>query len=230
MALPKLNDSPKYSLVIPSSGKKVKFRPYLIKEEKVLLMTAQENDISTTMDTIINTICSCVDEPLNKRELTTFDIEYMFIKIRSKSVGEIVDLGLKCDACEETNRVDVNLEEIQCKIQKKNNIIQLTDSITVEMRYPSYSSIEYTDDENELGFEIIANSIKAVITEDERIETDDEPKESVRAFLESMTKDQFERIGSYVEDLPQMKHDVDYVCKNCGHKNHVELKGMQSFF
>lgn len=230
MALPKLNESPQYDLIIPSSGKKVKFRPYLVKEEKVLLMAAESGDVNQVMNSVIDTVCACIDKPIDRNELTTFDLEYMFVKIRAKSVGENVDLNLKCEHCEKTNTHAVNLDQIECKGETKNGLIKLTDTISVEMKYPGYSSLDLTGDETQLGFEVISNCIQAVLTEEERIEIADEPKESVMEFLESMSKDQFDRISSFLEDMPQVKAVVEFDCEECGEHNKVTIQGMQSFF
>ena len=230
MALPLLNETPKYEMTIPSTGQTVKFRPYLVKEEKILLMAAETEDINQIMNVVIDTVSACVAEPLDKSALTTFDLEYMFIKIRSKSVGENVELNLECDQCKKANKTFVNLEDIHCKADTEKTVIKLSDQVSVEMKYPSYGQLDLNGNETELGFEIIANCIDAVLTEEERIAISDEPKESVKAFIDSMSKDQFDLLGAFVEKLPQVKADVEYVCTECSHKNNVLIAGMQSFF
>jgi hypothetical protein len=230
MALPLLNETPKYTMTIPSTGQTVRFRPYLVKEEKVLLLASESNDINQVMNAVFDTIAACVAEPIDRKKLTTFDLEYMFIKIRSKSVGENVELNLACDACSETNKAQVNLEEIDCNVTTEKTVIKLSEEVSVEMKYPSYDSIDLNGDETELGFEILANCLDAVLTEEERIDIADEPKESVRAFLESMSKEQFDLLADFMNDLPQIKTHVDYTCHKCGHENSVKVAGMQSFF
>ena len=232
MALPQLNDKPQYTMTIPSTGKKVKFRPYLVKEEKVLLIAAQAQDVKTMMETIVDTIMACTDNKLKKEKLTTFDIEYMFLKIRSKSVGEIAEVGVKCGACDTTNKVSVNLEEIESVAPEvaSDNIIPITDDISIEMKWPSYSGIDYVDDETELGFRILSQCMKTVITSDNRMDLEDETPESVRTFLESMTKEQFEAVSGYIENMPQVTTQIKFVCTNCQEHNNITVKGMQSFF
>lgn len=215
---------------IPSTGKSVRFRPYLVKEEKVLLLAAESNDINQVMNAVIDTVIACVADPIDRTKLTTFDLEYMFIKIRSKSVGEKIDLNLSCEHCEATTKALVNLEEIDCVVDTETKVIKLSDEVSVEMKYPSYESIDLNGDESELGFEILANCIDAVLTEDERIAISDEPKESVRAFLESMSKEQFDSLAEFMNDLPQIKTQVDFSCHKCGGDNSVSVAGMQSFF
>lgn len=230
MALPKLNELPKYELTIPSSGQKVKFRPYLVKEEKVLMMAAESKDGNQMLNAVLDTIESCVQTKLDFRSLTTFDIEYIFIKLRSKSVGEVSNIILACKSCEHSNEIEINLEEIQCKGMNKEKYVKLDDNITVEMKYPSYKDIPLNENETEIGFKLLTASLQAVITEDERIEIEDESPESVRDFLESMTKEQFEKISSFLLDMPQVKHTAHFNCEKCGEENTLELKGLTSFF
>src|SRR6056300_979503 len=116
MALPSLNDTPKYELKIPSTGKKIKFRPYLVKEEKILLIAAESKDKDQMLGAIIDTINSCVQGNLNVNDLTTFDLEYLFIQMRAKSVGENASLNIKCQSCEEDNEYHMNLEDIRCNV------------------------------------------------------------------------------------------------------------------
>lgn len=230
MALPKLNESPQYEMIVPSTGKKVKFRPYLVREEKILLMASESGDINQIMNAVINTVTACIGEDISRDSLTTFDLEYLFIKIRSKSVGEKVTITLNCSECGEPHQSDINLEEVKCSKAKKTSIISIDDKISIEMKYPSYGSIDLNVTEDELGFAILANSIEAVLTEEERIDISEESDESVRNFLESMTKQQFEKLAAFLEDMPQVKHNVIFDCVSCTHHNNIEIKGMQSFF
>lgn len=232
MSLPKLNETPRYEFVIPSTGKKVKFRPYLVKEEKVLMIAAESKDPRQMMNAILDTVSACAVEKFNANALTTFDLEYIFIKLRSKSVGENSTIGVSCQSCEQRNEYSLNLEEIECKSnsQKKSNMIKLTDDITVEMKYPSYRDIEISDDQNEMGFSLLANSIAAVHANGERIDVQDEPKENIKAFLESMTRSQFETITEFLTDMPTVRAHIKFNCKKCASINEFDIKGIQSFF
>lgn len=230
MALPTLNETPKYELIVPSTGRKLKFRPYLVKEEKVLIMAAESRDGTQMLNAVMETIKACIEKNFDVDSLTTFDIEYIFLRLRSKSVGEVSTVNLSCSSCNETNEHSINLEEIECTGANKEKFIELDDRITVEMKYPGYRHIDLNGSENDMGFNILANSLSAVITEDERIDVEDETEENIRAFLESMTKEQFEKISSFLLGMPQVKHTVEFDCKKCGEHNTIELKGLQSFF
>ena len=163
MALPKLNESPQYEMIVPSTGKKVKFRPYLVREEKILLMASESGDINQIMNAVINTVTACIDEDIQKDSLTTFDLEYLFIKIRSKSVGEKVSITLNCSECGEPHPSDIDLEEVKCSKAKKTSLIKIDDKISIEMKYPSYGSIDLNVTEDELGFAILSNLVDVLL-------------------------------------------------------------------
>jgi hypothetical protein len=121
MALPKLNDTPKYDIVIPSTDKKVRYRPYLVKEEKVLMMAMESQDMNAILNAVVDTITACVQEPVEKDKLTIFDVEYMFTQIRAKSVGETSKVGIKCKHCETSNEVGIDVSSIKINVPKISN-------------------------------------------------------------------------------------------------------------
>lgn len=231
MALPVLNETPRYELTVPSTNKKIKFRPYLVKEEKVLLIASETNDRDSIVNAIIDTVMACVHGEVHRDELTMFDLEYMFVMIRSKSVGERVDVQYPCQDCNHINTVELNLENVVCEIPSKENKIDISDGVTIEMMYPGYSSFDINlEDETELGFSIIANSIKSVLTEEEKIDVSDEPKEEIYKFIESMTTDQFRKIADFVRKMPALKYESSFICQGCGKNNDYQIRGLKSFF
>jgi len=230
MALPLLNETPQYEMKIPSTGKKIRFRPYLVKEEKILMLAAESKDINQITSAILDTIHVCTDGKVNRRELTTFDVEYMFLQLRAKSVGENVALRITCEECDHQNEHTVNIDEIKCEVHKKNNLIEISDTVTVEMKYPGYDMLDFEQDPTDAGFAILAKCIKSVIVGEEKINLADESEESINNFIGSMTQAQFEKVTSFIQDMPAVQHNIDFTCEGCGHKNIIELKGMQSFF
>ena len=234
MVLPKLNTSPKYEMVIPSSKQTVRYRPYLVKEEKVLLMAFESNDSSQAMNAIIDTILVCVDENIKRETLTTFDVEYMFTQIRSKSVGETSKVNVKCEECETLNAVTINLAEVELDTPESvNNEIQLTPEVSIELSYPSADSLISIDKEATQAEKILATivaSIDVIKTEEERVSTKDVTKKEVEEFVDGMTGEQFSNLAEYVKDIPTLKENVEFVCENCGHNNSRELVGFTAFF
>lgn len=236
MALPKLNSSPKYELVVPSTGQKIRFRPFLVKEQKVLLLAYESQDKKQIVQAIIDTINSCVEDGLSTYSLATFDVDYIFTQIRAKSVGEVVELQIACETCETPNDVNVNLEEITVDIKEKDNVIQLTDEISVKMGYPDYSTLMLdgrifeAQSTSEIVMEVILASIDSIVTEEENIIARDESKQDLIDFVESMNADQFKKISDFVENMPVMKHHLDFKCVSCGHDNRRTLQGIDDFF
>jgi len=236
MALPKLNDSPKFELTVPSTQKSVRFRPYLVKEEKVLLMAFESGDETATLAAVLDTIVSCVQGDINPSTLTTFDVEYMFTQIRAKSVGEKTKVGVTCGECNTKNEVSINLEEVKVKIpdNKVSNKIAISDEITIEMGYPSYSNLtdgsHMLNGNSEGAFDLVASCMVAIETEEERIATRDEPKDSIKEFLESMTSSQFLMLAEYLKEMPKTTYELEFTCEHCGAENKRTIEGMQNFF
>lgn len=230
--LPQLNTTPKYKTMVPSTGKKITYRPYLVKEEKVLMIAFETGEQKDALLAIVDTIQACVQEELETNKLTTFDIEYLFTQIRGKSVGEKSTILLPCSKCEVKNEVDVVISDIQINVPKGNSIIQLTDDISVEMRYPPYISMmemgEETN-ETEVGFRLLAKSVSAILTSEERYDVEDSPIEEVMEFIEQMTTEQFEKISQFLRDMPAIEKEVEYMCTSCGHGNKHVLRGMNDF-
>jgi hypothetical protein len=249
MALPRLNDTPKYSLTIPSTGQKVKFRPYLVKEEKVLMIAFESQDTQQSLNAIVDTIGACLDPEanVNLERLTTFDVEYMFLQIRAKSAGEVARVYITCPnefpddilremhKCGASNEIEIDLETITVEVPEGKGIIELTDDISVQMQYPSYRSVIATVDEEgnqsvEDGFRTLSNSIDAVLTGEQRMSFKDETEEEIQAFIDSLSERQLKKLVDFVDEMPELKKVVDYTCKKCSHKGKIELKGIQDFF
>ena len=232
MALPKLNSAPSYSTKVPSTGETVTYRPYLVKEEKVLMIAFETGDQKAALGAIVDTLQACVTEDINMKELSTFDIEFLFTQVRSKSVGEVATILIPCSGCGHKNENDIVLSEIHVDIPEVSNIIELTPSISVEMKYPTYATVIGMDlegNDTELGFEMLGQSIAAILTEDERIDTRDVSKKELMDFIEQMTTDQFKKVSEFLQDMPSLNKDVEFECEKCNHPNSTTLKGISDF-
>lgn len=234
MALPKLNDTPSYSMIVPSTGKEVLYRPYLVKEEKILLMAFEANDEKQAMRAMVDVIDSCVKNGVDAKSLTTFDVEHMFTQIRAKSVGEKANIGIKCSSCEASNEIEIDLGTLNVTKNELGNVIELTDDISVEMRYPSF--LEMSDavgvdlKESEFAYDTITKCIGAIVTEDERYDADDVSKKELTEFVEGLTSAQFIKLGEWLQEMPKLSHTVTFKCNKCEADNEHILEGMQSFF
>jgi ribosomal protein L44E len=221
---------------VPSNGKKIRYRPFLVKEQKILLLAYESQDKKQIINAIIDTVKSCAESNIDVNDLTTFDVDYIFTQIRAKSVGEKVDLQIACTECDQSNDVQINLEDIKIKVDKDSEIVKLTDKISVKLKYPNYnrfmldSKIFDITSASEMIIEIVISSIDSIMTEEENIMAKDESREELVTFIESMTAEQFEKISRFVEDMPVMKYDVNYTCINCGTENTRTLQGIDDFF
>jgi len=237
MALPKLsNDRPIYEMVVPSTKETVKFRPFLVKEQKNLLVAFESQDQKQILNSMLVCIESCVPG-IDIKKLATFDVDYMFTQVRSKSVGETTTVLSACTKCNEENEVKINLGEIGVDGSEiKTEIIPINDDISVEMKYPTYEdTLKYTQSEAsnnaaENLFNSIAICIYAVQTKDENILLKHESKEEVETFINSLTNQQLEKITQFVDSIPTLIHEQKYNCKKCNHENTLTMKGLQDFF
>ena len=238
MALPKLNDTPKYELTVPSTGTKIKFRPFLVKEEKVLLLAMESQDQKQIFSAITDTIAACVQGEFDVKTLTSFDVEFLFIKIRGKSVGETAKIALKCgaDDCDHETEVEIPLDDIQVKgLNEVSPLIKLDDSISVEMTYPTFDTVfndpAVTEAEGSAQlFALLRKCMKAILTEEERVDVSEHPAEDVDAFIESTNQHQFQKMVAFVEAMPKVSYTGKFTCSECGKENEFTLEGMQDFF
>ncbi len=237
MALPKLNEIPKYDLVIPSLNETVRFRPFLVKEQKVLMLGYESQNKKEILKAIIETIDACVSGNVDLNRLTTYDVDYMFTKIRAKSVGETADIQISCSNCQEMNDVKVNLDSIEVKDKKETNTVKLTDEISVKLRHPTYnyfmtSSTFFTEgrSETDMTMDLIVSCLDSVLTEEEAIKISDESHEEVLAFVDSLSTSQFELITKWVENMPSLQTEIKFKCKHCDTENTKLLKGLDDFF
>lgn len=235
MALPKLNSSPAYEMTIPSSGQNVVYRPFLVKEQKNLLIAFEAQNRRDLVRAVQRTIEACVEDDIDK-ELTTFDVDYMFTKIRSKSVGETADILIPCEKCETKNEVKVDLEEVVVDNEVPNMLIPLTDDITVQMKFPTYddflgnTTLMDSTTVTEALLQLIITCMDSVLTEEEKFSFRDETVEEITNFLESMTSDQFEKISRFANTIPSVTKTVSFCCESCGHENEKTLRGLDDFF
>lgn len=234
MALPKLNEQTKYDIKIPSTGKKIKFRPYLVKEEKQLLMAAESQDLSQIVNAMVDTIDACLIGKYDKDKLTTFDLEYLFTKIRSKSVGESTSIRFPCEECHTENEVRIVLDELEIDASEIKKQYKLTNEVSINLKFPSYHIItEYTQDDLDNAstlFNVAAQCIESIEFDDQLTLAEDCTKEELIEFMESMTTEQFKTIADFIQSIPKMSHDVTFDCVKCSHNNKTTLEGIQSFF
>jgi hypothetical protein len=240
MALPMMN-TPTYNMVVPSSGVSVKFRPFLVKEEKALLIAQQSEDLMVMVDTLKSVVKTCVLETIDINKLATFDLEYMFTQIRAKSVGEIIELIFPCDndhgEDNEKARVKVSIDLTTLQVEKDpnhTNKIDLFGDVGVMMKYPTMDimkKLETLDEDNiDKIFDVVALSIDYIYQGEEIFYTKEQKHEEVLQFLNNLTSEQFIKIQNFFATMPRIKKEIDYICPVCQKQHKKMLEGMQSFF
>lgn len=240
MALPVMS-TPTYTLVIPSTKKSVKYRPFLVKEEKAILIAQQSEDMVTMVDTLKSVIKSCILDKVDPDELATFDLEYIFTQIRAKSVGETIELLFPCDRDhgEQNDKAKVKITIDLTKInvdtpEGHNSKIELFDDVGLMMKYPTIeimTKLEKTDtDDLDNIFDIIADCINYIYEGDKIHYAKEQKKEDLIEFLGNLNSQQFMLVQDFFSTMPRIKKDVEYDCPVCGLHHNKTLEGMQSFF
>jgi hypothetical protein len=237
MALP-MNSTPVYNLEIPSTGQMVEFRPFLIKEEKALLIAQQSENPKVMVDTLKQVIRDCVKGDINVNNLAVFDLEYIFMQLRAKSVGESVELLLKCDTCEDEKAISpVRIDITQLKVEKlpeHTNKIDLFDDVGIALKYPSIETITKFDSietENlDQIFDVVIDCVDYIYTTSEVFHAKEQTKQDLLDFLNNLSSDQFGKIQKFFETMPKLSKAIDYKCPVCGAEHHKVLEGISSFF
>jgi len=239
MPLPKIS-TPTYELEIPSTGKKVRYRPFLVKEEKVLVMALESEDMKQITGAIIDILSECIlSRGVKVADLATFDIEYLFLNIRGKSVGETIEVNVTCPDDGETQvQTEIDIDSI--KVQKNkdhNNIVKLDDSLSMKMKYPSIdqfieNNFEVQNDISgvDQSLDMISSCIEMVYNADECWSAVDCTKQEMVDFVEQMNTRQFKEIENFFTTMPKLSHTVKVKNPNTKKNNEVLLEGLASFF
>ena len=233
MALPKLN-TVTYDLNLPSTGQKLEYRPFLVKEQKALMIAQESGDDRQIEKAFAQIINDCVIADIDPYELPMFDVEYIFLRIRGKSVGEKVKLSLLCPDDEKTRvDVEVNLEEVDVQMQKEHtNTVELSNDVSMIMKYPCLKDMTGFDDKGEITnmFEMIRRCIYEVRQGDTIYNRVDITDKELDEFIESMTADNFENISNFFSTMPKLIHVVEVKNPKTKKKSEIPIEGLQSFF
>ena len=229
MTLPKL-DIPTFTLTLPSTNQKVKYRPFLVKEYKTLL-TTMESDTEEILRIVTDLVDVCTFNTLDVASLANFDIEYLFLNIRAKSIGEITKLNMPCKNCNTNIDFEIDLTKIQ--IEKNDNhdkMIKISEDIGLEMRYPRFDEMVniYQNFNSDNIVSILSECISTVYTKDDAYS--EFTKDEMEEFVGQFSKEQFDKIEEFFLTMPKVVQRVENSCTNCGTPNNVNLEGLQNFF
>ena len=240
MALPKL-DVPTYEIVLPVSKKKIKYRPFLVKEQKNLLMAIESNESTTIQQNVKDILNNCtVTEGVDIDKLPIIDVEFYFVHLRAKSVGEVVDTRYRCNnevdgkECGNIMEKKINLLELKVQIDDSvNPEIQITPKILIKMKYPEFGivqdSLKY-DDINDITFNMIASSIEYIYDGDQFYYAHEAQPGEMLEFVEGMNQEQFAKVEAFFNTLPKLKEVIDIKCNKCGFQHKIDVEGLESFF
>jgi len=238
---------PEYTLTIPSTGKEVKYRPFLVKEEKILLLAMESDDTTQILQATQSIVEACIYDDINVREIPTFDMEYIFLQLRGKAKGEIIELKYKCPKCEGEIPIAINIDEIKVITHKDHTKdITLNDELGVMMKYPTMElqvkvgEIKETKDTLNAIFTTVADCIDYIYDKETTYPSKDHTSKEMNDFIESLPDIQFQKLSKFFETSPTLKHEVQLHCRNkkgkgkekkeCGYKEPLKLEGLASFF
>jgi len=232
MTLPSIS-TPEFSTKIPSTGEEIKYRPFLVKEEKILLMALEGGETSEINDAVKKILNSCIVNEIDVDKLSTFDVEYLFLQLRGKSVGEVVELTVTHPTgdCTHKTDIEINIDSIKIKNLDNEKKIMLTEDVGVMMRYPTMQEMmKISNDQSETDtlFNLITMSVDYVF-DMENVYSDFTDKE-IEDWINTLSQNQFKKVVEFFQNMPKLEYDLEWVCEKCGEKDSVKLEGLQSFF
>jgi hypothetical protein len=245
---------PQYNLTIPSNGKEIKYRPFLVKEEKILLIAMESDDQKQIIEATKDIVQNCIyGADIDVNTMPAFDLEYIFLQLRGKAKGEVLELKYKCPKCEGEIPLNINVDEVKIiKTKEHTNTIKLDETLGVVMRYPDLTVqeelAEITKDKHEIDalFDTIIRCVDYIYDAAATYPAKDHTEKEMRDFIESLTDEHFQKIAKFFETMPALKHEVELICpqkvkskngktnkkqdKQCGYREQLTLEGLGSFF
>ena len=241
--LPKL-DVPIHELKLVSTGKTIRFRPFLVKEQKLFLMASESDEPKEVVNVIRQVLKNCVLDEIDIDQLPTFDLEYLFLNLRARSVEEVVELRYKCNNTIKTEagedkkcdgKVDfkINLLEIEPKKGENHiNKVQVTENLGVCLKYPTFDMIQRYEslDENEVMSKVLADCIDYVYDKEQIYYAKDSTREELEEFIDNLQQPHLEKIKVFFDTMPEIKKDLHFKCTKCGYEEEIVVRGLQNFF
>jgi len=241
--LPKI-DVPIYDLKLISSGKTIRFRPFLVKEQKLLLMATQSEDPKDSLNAVRQISKNCILDDIDIDSLPVFDLEYIFLNLRARSVNEVVNLQYKCNNkvkdennevkdCGSIEKFDINLLDIEPdKNANHDKKIMLTNKLGIMMKYPTFEVVANIkgQNEDEILIELLSNCVDYIFDDDKLYYSKDVSKEELIEFIDNLQQKDLEKIQQFFETTPKIKKSLDFNCKKCGYKENIVVEGLQNFF
>lgn len=243
MSLPKI-DVPIFEAVLPSNGQIVKFRPFLVKEQKLLLMSAQATEVKEVIDSIKQILRNCILTELDIESLPVFDLEFLFLNLRARSVNEIVDIKYKCNnqfqgedgevkTCNGSVEYKIDVLEIKPEFgSEHSNKIQITENLGMVLKYPTFEMMKRIENkkEDEAVFDLLMECIDYIYDKENLYYTKDTEREELVEFIDNLQQKHLEMIKVFFDSMPKVRKELDFECPKCGLQDKIVLEGVQSFF
>tara|TARA_Y100001937_G_scaffold128836_1_gene208725 strand:- start:3960 stop:4694 length:735 start_codon:yes stop_codon:yes gene_type:complete len=243
MILPKL-DTPTYELNLISTGKPVRYRPFLVKEQKLFLMSAESDDTKELITTIRNVLKNCLLDEVDVDNLPSFDLEYLFMNLRARSVEEVVNLKYKCNnnvkneegkekKCNHVVEFDVNILEIEpTTYDNHTDKIQINDKVGIRLKYPTFEMFQKYDnlEQSAAMIKVLVDCIDYIYDEEQIYYAKDTTRKELEDFIDNLQQKDLEKFKDFFNTMPELKKDLNFDCPKCEHKETITVKGMQNFF
>ena len=224
--------TPTFQELVPSSKKKITIKPFKVGDEKVLLLASESKDNKQMIRALKQVIDNCTDDSVDVSELTTYDLEYLFVKLRAVSVGENADIGVKCTKCETTNKISVDLSKLEVNFDPEHKTtVKINDNLGFEMKYVDLEDVSEVSDENiDSIMDIVAKSVKTVYYGDETFDVGPAEIKDVKNIIDQLTTSQFTELQDFFTKAPKLRKDITFTCGSCNEHNEQKLEGLASFF
>jgi len=239
MTLPTIG-IPTYETTVPSTGEKIKYRPFLVKEEKILLLALESGDKRSQYRALKEILKNCIQTNLNIESLAVFDVEYLFIQIRGKSVGEVLEPIVVCPKCSTQGKYKIDLNDIAVNNKNKFEVpykVMLSDNVGITLVYPSMKMVENVDPDQAVGsadtetvFKIIVRCIDSIFDMDNSYNPSDYSEKDLISFIETAPTENFKKIVDFISNMPRVEKDLHFRCPSCGFEKDMVLKGVEDFF
>jgi hypothetical protein len=223
---------PTFDMTVPITGEKIKFRPFVVKEEKLLIMAAEADGYDDAMRAVKDVVLSCTFDKINADVEPLFVVQYAFLQIRGKSIGELIDFNLVCGTCKHETPHQLHIDDMKVETTEGHtNVVELGEGMTVTMRYPTFAHYTKFFGSGALDeiFSVVAECIDTITTEEESYTNDGSDIPNLVGFLNDLTAAQFDKIETFFATMPVVRHTINYKCK-CGEKNQVVIDGITNFF
>ena len=231
MALPSIG-TPEFQTIIPSTGENITYRPFLVKEEKILLMAMEGGDAVEMSNAMLNILKSCILSEVDVEKLATFDVEYLFLTLRGKSVGEVVTLNINHTIeteCKHLTEMKLNIDDIKVQGDISDGKIMLTEDVGIKLRYPQMTDLyDVNTADSESLFKMVRKCIEYIYDKEDVYS--DFTEEELETWVDGLNQTQFKMITKFFEDAPKLTHTIEWTCEQCKEKDSIKLEGLQSFF